>query len=103
MNHREKCGDDNICSIRTSPETHPLWKKHFPKNPLYFRLYADFEADNEIDNSSLGNKTNNTYRQQPVCNGYYIISELADVLKSGCCEPPLECNNVDWYENEVIK
>ena len=34
-------------------------KKHFHKNPLYFRIYADFEADNEKDNSSIGNKTSN--------------------------------------------
>ena len=34
-------------------------KKHFHKNPFYFRIYADFEADNEKDNSSAGNKTTN--------------------------------------------
>ena len=49
--HKEKCGDDNITVIRTSNESHLHWKKHFHKNPLYFRLDADFEADNEKDNS----------------------------------------------------
>ena len=34
-----------------------IGKKHFHKNPLYFRIYADFEADNEKDNSIIGNKT----------------------------------------------
>ena len=33
-NHKEKCGDDNICTIRTSNESHIFWKKHFDKNPL---------------------------------------------------------------------
>ena len=33
-NHKEKCGDDNICAIRTSNESHIYWKKHFHKNPL---------------------------------------------------------------------
>ena len=31
-------------------------KKHFHKNPLNFRIYAGFEADNEIDKSSIGKK-----------------------------------------------
>ena len=29
----------------------------------------------------MGNKTTNIYKQNPVCNGYYIVSELNDVLK----------------------
>ena len=61
INHKDKCGDDNICSIRTSNESHLYWKKHFHKNPLYFRIIADFEADNEEDNSKIGNKTTNIY------------------------------------------
>ena len=34
INHKEKCGDDNICAIRTSNESHLYWKKHFHKNPI---------------------------------------------------------------------
>ena len=48
-----------IITIRTSPESHLLWKKHFHKNPLIFRINADFEAGNETDNSIIGNKTTN--------------------------------------------
>ena len=44
INHKEKCGDDNICTIRTSNESHLYWKRHFHENPLYFRIIADFEA-----------------------------------------------------------
>ena len=33
-----------ITSIRTSNESHIYWKKYFHKIPLYFRIYADFEA-----------------------------------------------------------
>ena len=102
-NHKEKCGDDNICTIRTSNESHIYWKKHFHKNPLYFRIIADFEADNEKDNSKIGNKTTNIYKQNPVLNGYYIISELEDVLKSDYYESPLGYDNVDWFVKEVIK
>ena len=72
-------------------------------NPLYFRIYADFEADNERDDSSLGNKTTNIYKQNPVLNGYQIESELEDVLKSGYYKYPLGYNNVDWFVKEVIK
>ena len=103
INHKEKCGDDNICTIRTSNESHLFWKKHFHKNPLHFRIIADFEADNEIDGSNVGDKTINIYKQKPVLNGYYIISELNDVLKSGYYESPLGYDNVDWFVKEVIK
>ena len=57
--HKQKCGEDNITTLKTSTESHVHWKKHFHKNPLYFRIYADFEADNEKGNSSIGNKTTN--------------------------------------------
>ena len=103
LNHKEKCGDDNICTIRTSNGSHLYWKKHFHKNPLYFRIIADFEADNEVDGSSVGNKTTNIYKQNPVLNGYYVISELEDVLESGYYESPLGYKNVDWFVDEVIK
>ena len=59
----------NITTIRTSNEPHIYWKKLFHKNPLYFRFFAGFEGDSEIDNSSLGIKTTNIYKQIPVCNG----------------------------------
>ena len=103
MKHKEKCGDDNITTIRTSNESHLQWKKHFHKNPLYFRIYADFEADNEKDNSIVGDKTTNIYKQNPVLNGYHIVSELEDVLKSEYYKSRLGYNNVDWFVDEVIK
>ena len=103
INHKEKCGDDNICTIRTSNESHLYWKKHFHKNPLYFRVYSDFEANNQIDNTNVGDKTTKIYKQNPVLNDYYIISELEDVLKSGYYESPLAYDNVDWFVKEVIK
>ena len=102
-NHKEKCGDDNICTIRTSKESHIFWKKHFHKNPLYFRIYAEFEADNEKDNSKIGNKTTNIYKQNPVLNGYRIISGLEEVLESGYYESPFGYDIVDWFVKEVIK
>ena len=69
LNHKEeKCGDDNICTIRTSSDSHLFWKKHFHKSPLYFRIIADFEAENEIDNSDISNKTTNIHEQNEVFN-----------------------------------
>ena len=103
IKHKQKCGDDNITTIKTSNESHLFWKKHFHKNPLYFRIYADFEADNEKDNYIVGNKTSNIYKQNPVLNGYYIVSELEDILKSEYYKAPLGYDNVDWFVNEVIK
>ena len=36
-------------------------------------------------------------------NGYHIISELEDVLKSEYYKSPLGYDNVDWFVDEVIK
>ena len=103
MKHKEKCGDDINTAIKTSNESHLFWKKHFHKNPLYFSIYADFEADNEKGNSIIGNKTMNIYKQNPVLNGYHIVSELEDILKSEYYKSPLGYDNVDWFVDEVIK
>ena len=59
LNHKEKCGDDNICTIRTSSESHTQWNKHFHKNLLYSRIHADFEADSKKQDSSISNRTTN--------------------------------------------
>ena len=67
------------------------------------RIYADFEADNEKDNFTIGNKTTNFFKQNPILNGYHIISELEDVLQSSYHKYPFGYNNVDWFVNEVIK
>ena len=103
MKHKPKCENNDITTIKTSNESHLCWKKHFHKNPLYFRIYADFEADNEKDNSIIGNKTTNIYKQNPVLNGYHIVSELEGVLQSGYHKSPLGYNNVDWFVDEVIR
>ena len=62
MKHKQKCGEVNIATIKISNESHLLWNKHFHKNPLNFRIYADFEGDNENDNSSIGNRTTIIYK-----------------------------------------
>ena len=78
-------------------------KKHFHKNPLYFRIYTDSGADNEIHNSSRGKKTTNIYKRNPVLNGYHIECELNDFLKSGYYKSPLGYKNANWFKNEVVK
>ena len=103
MKHKQKYGEDNITTIKTSNESQIYWKKHFHKNPLYFRIYADFEADKEKDNSGLGNKTTNICKQNPVLYGYRIVSELDDVLENGYHKSPLVYKNVDWFVDEVLK
>ena len=101
--HKPKCEKSDIDTIRTSSEPHLQWKKVLHKNPLFFRIYAEFEADNEIDNSSIGNKTTKIYKQNPVLNGYHIESELNDILNSGYYKSPLGYDKVDWFVNEVVK
>ena len=79
-----------------------MWKKHFHKIPLYFRIYGDFECNNKIEDSHIGSKTTNIFRQNPMCNRFYIVSELNDVLQSGFRSTFGE-DNVEWFVNEVIK
>ena len=81
MLHLQKRRDDNITTIKTSPDSRLHWKNQFTKNPLYFRICAAFEADNEKNISSVGNKTIIFHKQNPVLNGYHRISELEDVCK----------------------
>ena len=100
---KPKCENKNITTIRTSPVSHLHCKKHFHENTIFFRIYADFEADNEIDNASIRIKTINIYKQKPVLNGYEIVSELENVLKSEYYKSPLGYNNEDWFVNEVTK
>ena len=83
MIHKPKYEKIHLTTIRISSESHLHWKDHFHEKPLYFRVYPDFEAANETDFSGIGNKTTNIYKQNPVPNGYHIISELEDVLESG--------------------
>ena len=66
-------------------------------------MYADFEADNEKDTFSIGNKTTSIYKENPILNGYHIESELESILKSAYHKSPLGYNNVDSFLNEVIK
>ena len=101
--HKLKCGEDDICCIRTSNESHFFWKKSFHKNPLFFRIYGNFEADNEMDNSSIGNKITYFFEQNPVLNGYNIVYELADVLEGCHYKSPLGYKDVDWFVTEKFK
>ena len=104
IDHRQKCGQQEITSIELSNGLYIIWKIHFHKNPIHFKNIADFEADNEIeDGEVVGNKTTKIYKQNPILNGYYKISELENVLKSGYYDSPLGYDNIDWYVNEVIK
>ena len=40
-------------------------KKLFHKNPLLFRLIADFEADKEVDGSNIGKKNKKNLQTDP--------------------------------------
>ena len=103
MKHQQNSGDDFITTIKTSIESHLHCKKQFHKKPSYFRIYADFEADNEKENSIIGNKTTNIYKQNPVLNGYHMESDLEGILKSGYHKSLLGFNDVDWFVNEILK
>ena len=56
----------------------------------------------EIDNTIIG-KNINIHKQNPVCDGCYIVSHRNDVIKSGYCESNLDYDNVNWFVDEVKK
>ena len=87
----------------SSNGSHICWKKFFHRNPSFFRIHANFEADDEIHSSNIGDKTINIYKQNPVPNVYRILSELDDILQNGYHKSRLEYINVDWFVDEVIK
>ena len=68
-NHKLKCEKQELTSTGTSGEPHLHWKEFFRENFLSFRVYAFFQADNEFDNSNIGNKTTIIYKQNPMCTG----------------------------------
>ena len=103
INHIQKCGQQEITSENLNKESRLYRKDHFHKNPINFRSFADSKADNEIDNSNIGNKTTNIYGQNPIFKGCYIVSEMNDNVKTGYYESHLGYNNEDWYVDEVIK
>ena len=100
---KPKCEICCITTIRTSSEWHLHWKEHFHKNSLYLSIFANFEADNKIGNSDMGNQTTNINKQNAVVKGYYIVSESNDVSKSGYYESLLGCDDVDWFVDAVHK
>ena len=78
--HTPKCETDNITTIGTSRDFHLPWKNHFHKNSTHLRIIADFEIDNEIEDSkAVCNNTTIVFKQNLMMNGYNIVSELEDV------------------------
>ena len=49
------------------------------------------------------NKTTTIYKQNPVCTGFYIMSDFNDVLESGNHDCLLGYDNVDLFVDEVMK
>ena len=104
MIHKPKCENNNLTTTRSSSESHLHWKDHFHENPLFFRIFPGFEADNEIeDNKDVCNKTTDICKENPVYNRFYIISQLYGVLQTGYYIFLLGYDNVDWFDEEVIK
>ena len=66
-------------------------------------MYANFGADKEIDSSEIGRKTSKVYEKNPVCNSYYIVSEISNNSQSGYYQSLLGYDTVDWSVDEVIK
>ena len=48
-------------------------------------------------------KTTKIYKQNPVYNGYFTISELEDVFRIGHCSFNLDYNFLYWFVNDVEK
>ena len=71
IKQKQQCDRKKLSSKRTASESHLHWKDQLHENLLYFKIIADSEADKEFNNSSVGNKITNIYKQNPLCNGYF--------------------------------
>ena len=101
---KPKCESYDITTLRTSSESHICWEDHFHKNPICFRIVADFEADYEIEDcKAVCNKTTNNYKQNLAGSGFCILSELSVVLQSRYYKSPLGYENVHRFVDEKIK
>ena len=65
MIHKPKCENNDIITIRSSSDSHIHWKDHFHKNPFRYWIIADFEDDNEPEDSkAVCIRTTNNYKQK---------------------------------------
>ena len=53
IRHKQRCDQQEKISFKTSNESRLHWKKYFHRNSVCFRIFADFEADNEIEIFSI--------------------------------------------------
>ena len=67
MIHKQKSQNYEIPTHRTLRESHLPWKIQFHNNPPNFRTFADLKVDNEIDNSSVGNKKTKILEKKLLC------------------------------------
>ena len=49
---------------------------------IYFKIYADFVAEYENDNSKIGLEKIFIYKQNPIWCGYYKNADWNDTLQS---------------------
>ena len=56
----------------------------------------------DVGCSIVGGKTMHIFKLNPVCNAYYVVSEIDDVVKSGyfSCFGII---NIEWFVSEVIQ
>ena len=80
--HKDRCEERDFPSTKISIDTNIKWKNHNQKVPSYFKINADFKCINEKDNSTIGEKSTNIFKQNPVCSEYYIVSDLPEVLRN---------------------
>ncbi len=86
-NHKELCDKQEITRIVFPKDNSFKFNKYHYKINLPFRIYADIESMQvpveENLEGSPPEKTTNIYKQVPINIGYYILSDLPDVLEPG--------------------
>ena len=65
--HKPKNQNYEATTIKLQENHIFMGKNIFIKNQYFFRIFADFGAENEIDNSNRGNKTTNVYMSKMQC------------------------------------
>ncbi len=99
-NHKTLCNNQKITRINFPEKDRFHFHKNYFKVPFHFRIYADFECYNQPVEEEETGKTKTIFKQLPIAVGYYIMSDLPDVLETGYHSYFGE-DCVEWFVTQI--
>ncbi len=95
IRHKELCDNQEATRIVFPKNDKLYFTKSYFKTIIPFRTYCDFECMNvPVD------KKNVIYKQVPVAVGYYVESDIPEILKSGYYKH-FGLDSADWFVKKM--